>query len=120
MQFVILSQVFRWELGYITLWNADNFCAVHFKNTSYIWGPGENDAIGQFLALFTPKLFQTVPVGQYAGQLKYWPWFWLIVPVFVLVTPLAFLLSMVFDAHSFREDVKRWRDRLVCRQFVHM
>ena len=107
MLFIILNQVFQWELGFFELWNADNFTAIHFKNTSYIWGPGENDAIGQFFALFTPKLFTTVPVGQFAGQAKYWPWFWMIVPCYVLVTPLSFLISMIFDAKSLRADVKR-------------
>lgn len=111
MLFIILNQVFQWELGFFELWNADSFTAIHFKNTSYIWGPGENDAIGQFFALFTPKLFTTVPVGQFAGQAKYWPWFWMIVPCYVLVTPLSFLLSMIFDAKSLKADVNRLLDR---------
>ena len=81
MLFIMLNQVFQWELGFFTLWESDNFLAIHFKNTSYIWGPGENDAIGNFFALFTPDLFKTVPVGEFAGQAKYWPWFWIIVPV---------------------------------------
>lgn len=112
MLFIILNQVFQWELGFFTLWDADNFCAVHFKNTSYIWGPGENDAIGEFFSLFTPKLFTTVPVGEFAGQAKYWPWFWMIVPCYVLVTPLAFLLSMIFDRKSLRDDALRLHERL--------
>lgn len=112
MLFIILNQVFQWELGFFTLWNAEDFCAVHFKNTSYIWGPGENDAIGEFFALFTPKLFTTVPVGEFAGQAKYWPWFWMIVPCYVLVTPLSFLVSMIFDHKSFADDAMGLKHRL--------
>lgn len=112
MLFIILNQVFQWELGFFTLWNADNFCAVHFKNTSYIWGPGENDAIGEFFALFTPKIFTTVPVGEFAGQAKYWPWFWMIVPCYVLVTPLSFLVSMIFDHKNFADDAMGLNRRL--------
>ena len=56
--------------------------------------------------------FKTVPVGQYAGQEKYWPWFWLIVPGYVLVTPLAFGLSMIFDHKAFAEDLKRKKHHL--------
>ena len=118
MLFIILNQVFQWELGYFTLWNAEDFCAIHFKNTSYIWGPGENDAIGEFFALFTPKIFTKVPVGEFVGQAKYWPWFWMIVPCYVLVTPLSFLLSMIFDAKSLRADVNRLKDRLLNRAIV--
>ncbi|MBR4016602.1 MAG: YwaF family protein [Oscillospiraceae bacterium] len=106
MLFIMLNQVFQWELGYFTLWNEDDFLAIHFKNTSYIWGPGENDAIGNFFAIFTPKIFKTVPVGEFAGQAKYWPWFWMIVPVYVLVTPLSFLLSLIFDGKSLKRKNK--------------
>ncbi len=111
MLFIMLNQVFQWELGFFTLWNEEDFLAIHFKNTSYIWGPGENDAIGNFLAIFTPDLFKTVPVGEFAGQAKYWPWFWIIVPVYVLVTPLSFLISLIFDGKSLKADIKRLKDR---------
>lgn len=107
MLFIMLNQIFQSELGFIPLRDRGNFFGIDYKNTSYIWGPGENDAIGNFFALFTPKLFKTVPVGEYAGQIKYWPWFWMIVPVFVLVTPLSFGLSMIFDHKSLSADVRK-------------
>lgn len=113
MLFIILNQIFQSELGYIPLRARDEFFTVGYKNTSYIWGPGTNDAIGNFFALLTPKIFRTVPVGQYAGQEKYWPWFWMIVPVFVLVTPLAFLLSMVFDHKNITKDIADLKSRFI-------
>lgn len=106
MLFIMLNQIFQSELGYIPLRDQADFFGIGYKNTSYIWGPGTNDAIGEFLSLFTPKLFKTVPVGEFAGQMKYWPWFWLIVPVYVLVTPLSFGLSMIFDAKAFAADIR--------------
>lgn len=106
MLFIILNQVFQSELGFIPLRDRGNFFGIDYKNTSYIWGPGENDTIGAILAIFTPEFFRTVPVGEFAGQIKYWPWFWLIFPCFILVTPLAFLLTMPFDHKSLRRDVK--------------
>jgi len=112
MLFIILNQVFQSELGFIPLRDRGDFFGIGYKNTSYIWGPGENDAIGQFLAIFTPDVFKTVPVGEYAGQTKYWPWFWMLVPAYVLVTPLSFLLSMIFDRKALREDVKSIARRL--------
>ena len=63
MLFIMLNQIFQSELGYIPLRNSDIF-AIGYKNTSYIWGPGTGDAIGEFLALFCPKFFQGIPVGQ--------------------------------------------------------
>ena len=106
MLFIMLNQIFQSELGFIPLRNDSDFFNINYKNSSYIWGPGNNDAIGSFLAIFTPDFFKTVPVGQYAGQEKYWPWFWMIFPVFILVTPLSFLLSMIFDHKQFAEDMK--------------
>ena len=99
MLFIMLNQIFQSELGFIPLPGSDLF-AIHYKNTSYIWGPGENDAIGKFFTLLCPNCFKTVPVGQYAGQVKYWPWFWLICPVFILVTPLSLGLCMIFQHKS--------------------
>lgn len=105
MLFIMLNQIFQSELGFIPLRNQDIF-SIGYKNTSYIWGPGKNDAIGNFLALFCPDFFKTIPVGEFAGQTKYWPWFWMIFPAFILVTPLAFGLSMIFDHCNFTQDVK--------------
>ena len=106
MLFIMLNQIFQSELGFIPLRDREEFFDIGYKNTSYIWGPGTDDAIGNFLALFTPSFFKTIPVGEFAEQEKYWPWFWMIVPVYLLVTPLSFLLSMIFDRKSLTADVK--------------
>ncbi len=105
--FIILNQIFQSELGYIPLraQNGGDFLNIDYKNTSYIWGPGKNDAIGNFLAMFCPEFFKIVPIGEFKGQVKYWPWFWMIVPVFVLVTPLSFAVCMIFDHKQFGKDV---------------
>ena len=66
MLFIILNQIFQSELGFIPLRNQADFFDIGYKNSSYIWGPGTNDAIGDFLALFTPEFFKTVPVGEFA------------------------------------------------------
>lgn len=107
MLFIMLNQLFQSELGFVPLRDRGDFFGIGYKNTSYIWGPGTNDAIGNFLALFTPKFFKTVPVGEFAGQAKYWPWFWIVVPAYVLVTPLAFLIAMIFDHKAFVADIKK-------------
>ena len=111
MLFIMLNQIFQSELGFIPLRDRGNFFGIDYKNTSYIWGPGTDDAIGDFLALFTPDFFKTIPVGEFAGQEKYWPWFWMIIPVYLLVTPLSFLLSMIFDHKSIKQDFRALKQK---------
>lgn len=106
MLFIMLNQIFQSELGFIPLRSNDIF-AIGYKNSSYIWGPNSNDAIGSFFALFCPKFFKTIPVGEFAGQTKYWPWFWMIFPAFILVTPLAFGMCMIFDHKNFKQDLQK-------------
>lgn len=106
MLFIMLNQILQSELGFIPLRDNSDFFDINYKNTSFIWGPPKNNGIGNFLATFTPEIFKTVPVGKYAGQEKYWPWFWIIVPAYVLITPLSFLICMIFDRKQFMCDVK--------------
>ena len=109
MLFIMLNQIFQSELGFIPLRDREEFFGIGYKNTSYIWGPGNGNAIGEFLALFTPEFFKTVPVGEFAGQVKYWPWFWMIVPVYVLVTPLSLLVAVVFDRKAMAADFQKMK-----------
>lgn len=112
MLFIMLNQIFQSELGFIPLRDRSEFFGIGYKNSSFIWGPGTGNAIGDFLALFTPKFFKTVPVGEFAGQTKHWPWFWMIVPVYVLVTPLSFLVAMVFDHKALAADMRTLKRKL--------
>lgn len=102
MLIIILNQVFQEELGFI-IRKTNDFLLVKFKNTSYIWGP--DDKIGYFIAKFTPDIFKIVPAGSYAGEVKYWPWFWLIVPAYVLITPISFGISLLFDWNNLKNDI---------------
>ncbi len=109
MLFIMLNQILQSELGFIPLRN-DDMLSINYRNNSYIWKPG-NDGIGEFLSWFCPDFFKRIPVGPYAGQEKYWPWFWIICPVFILVTPLAFGLCMIFDHKNFGQGVKEFYEK---------
>ncbi len=112
MLFIMLNQIFQSELGFIPLRNSS--IIPNYKNTSFIWGPlnqdGTMDPIGGIFDIFCPAFFKKLPIacdgyGYTAGDVKYWPWFWLIFPCFILVTPLAFGISLIFDWKRFRTDV---------------
>ena len=112
MLFIMLNQIFQSELGFIPLRNND-MLDINYKNSSYIWSPGKDEPIGNFLALFCPAFFKKIPVGEFAGQEKYWPWFWMIFPVYILVTPLAFGLAMIFDRKNFVTDCKNFKTKIL-------
>lgn len=109
MLFIMLNQIFQSELGFIPM-RGDDIVHINYKNTSFIWGPPS-----QYGFLFTalcPKIFSTIPFGEHAGETKYWPWFWLIVPVFVYITPLCFGLCMIFDHKNFKTDCIAFKQKI--------
>ena len=104
MLFIMINQLLQSELGFISL-RGNNIFAIGYKNTSYIWGPGTDDPIGNFIAIFCPDVFKTIPAGQYVGEEKYWPWFWLVVPCYLVLTPLCLGISMIWDRQNFKNDL---------------
>lgn len=103
MLFIMLNQVLQSELGFIPM-RGDDIVNINYKNSSYIWGPGSESFVVVLTAL-CPKIFKTIPFGEHAGEEKYWPWFWLIVPAFVYLVPISFLLCMIFDHKNFKSDI---------------
>lgn len=102
MLFIMLNQVFQSELGFIGL-RGDDIHAIPYVNNSLIWGPDGN--LSRLIDWACPEFFKTIPVGPHKGEAKYWPWFWLIVPCFVLLVPACFLISLIFDFRNFKKDV---------------
>ena len=103
LAFIMVNQILQSELGYVALRNSD-FLNINYKNSSLIWGPG-NEPVGKIFTVVCPNIFKTVPVGAYAGQVKYWPLIWLIVPIYVYVVPLSFLFCLIFDFKHFKSDI---------------
>ena len=101
--FIMLNQLFQQELGFTPVRGLGNndLTVIGYKNTSYIWGADEGDAIGKVLDSLCPELFKTIPVGKYAGQRKHWPFVWMICPVYILFTVLSSGFCMIFDRKNF-------------------
>lgn len=102
MLFIMLNQVLQSELGFIGL-RGDDIHQITYINNSLIWGPDGN--ISKLIEWACPKVFKTIPVGPHAGEAKYWPWFWLIVPCFVILIPVCFSISLIFDFKHFKQDM---------------
>ena len=114
MLFIMLNQIFQSELGFIGL-RGDDIHAIPYINNSLIWGPDGN--ISKLIEWACPDLFKTIPIGPHAGEPKYWPWFWLIVPCFVILLPICFLISMIFDYRTFKDDFMQLKTKAFA--FIH-
>lgn len=107
MLFIMMNQVLQSELGFIN-WERDSIHHIIYVNNSLLWGPNEQfGIISKAFEFLCPSIFKTIPVGANAGDAKYWPWFWLIVPCFVIITPLCFGISMIFEHKHLKEDIKK-------------
>lgn len=100
--FIICNQVLQSELGIIPLRN-DDFFNVNFSNPSLIWGP--TDAVAVLFSWLTPNFMKVIPFGAYAGQTKYWPFFWMIPGVFVYFLVLPFILCLIFNKQQTINDL---------------
>ncbi len=109
MLFIMLNQIFQSELGYIPL-RGEDIHAIPYINNSLIWGPDGN--ISKLIDWACPDFFKTIPVGAHKGEEKYWPWFWLIVPCFVILIPVCFLISLIFDFEHFKKDAKALKHKV--------
>ena len=92
--FIICNQVLQSELGAIPLRDQDIF-DVNWRNPSLIWGPTDDVAV--LFSWLTPNFMKTIPFGQFAGQPKFWPLFWMLPAVFVYFILIPLGLCFLFN-----------------------
>ncbi len=102
--FIICNQVLQSELGIIDLRDSNMF-DVNFDNPSLIWGP--TDSVAVLFSWLTPNFMKVIPFGQYAGQEKFWPFFWMVpgaIFYFILIPlVLCFILDFKNTKNTFKE-----------------
>jgi len=92
--FIICNQVIQSELGIVALRN-DDMLNINYTNNSLIWGP--TDAVAVLFSWLTPNFMKTVPFGAYAGQEKYWPFFWMLPGIIVYFLLVPLVICFIFD-----------------------
>ena len=109
--FIICNQVLQSELGIIDLRGSDMLQdGCGYRNNSLIWGP--TDEVSALFTWLTPSFMQTVPFGEFAGQTKYWPFFYLVPGCIVYFTLIPFLLSMIWESKHLRDDFCKLKNKL--------
>ena len=104
MVFIMVQQILQSELGIVSLRDAD-FFDINYTNPSLIWGPGDSE-LSILFTIFTPDFLTVVPWGTYAGQTKYWPFFWLMPSMIVYFIALPLLLCLPWEAKHIWNDTK--------------
>ena len=101
--FIICNQVLQSELGIIDM-RGNNILeeGCGYRNTSLIWGP--TDAVAVLFTWVTPNFMKTIPFGTYAGQPKYWPFFYLVPGCFIYFLVLPLLLCLPWEYKHIKQD----------------
>lgn len=100
--FIMINHIIGYELGFLNVY--DDFFHVRFFNPSLVWGP--SDSLAEPLKILVPKFLKTVPAGEYAGHEKYWPLFWLTIPILLIMTVVPFIMCLLFDGKNVVAAIK--------------
>lgn len=115
MLFIICNQVLQSELGIISMRGDDILKAgCGYRNTSLIWGP--TDDISAIFTWVTPDFMKTIPFGEYAGEAKYWPFFYLLPGCFIYFIVIPFLLALIWERKHMKEDFARLKSKFKRKQ----
>lgn len=101
---IMMNDVLQSELGIRDL-RGDDMFDINYSNESLVWGPDR--VAGPLLSWLTPEFMKYVPFGEHAGEAKYWPFFWLLVPTFVYGVIGCFLLCLPFEFKHIKNDCKK-------------
>lgn len=115
--FIMVNQVIQSELGIVSIRNG-NFLDINFRNPSFFWKKPDNE-LAILFDIFTPNAFKYVPVGEFAGEAKYWPLIWITpaIAFYFIVFPL--LLSAPWEGKKMWADLK-WLASKVAAFFVYI
>lgn len=94
---IYLNEIILMEMGFVEM-RGNDITNYNYRNFSFIFGPiKELEGISNILFdWMVPKPFKQIMVGEFAGTPKYMPILWLIVPCFVYLPLIAFLIYLAF------------------------
>lgn len=114
MTIILVNEIILEEIGLVPLRGEDLLFDGH-RNFSMVFGVSDSlPGVSGLLDFFTPKFMMRIPYGEFSGQKKYWPILWAIIPSFVLIGGLSFLLSIWFEKKHMLQDmnsIKDWLNR---------
>lgn len=107
---ILVNEIILMEIGLVPMRKEDFFDHNSYRNFSMIFGVSpEFMHIEKYLTILTPSIFLKIPFGEFAGEPKYWPIIWLIIPAFVLIGSLSFLLSIYWEKDHIKSDLAKFK-----------
>lgn len=93
---ILINEIILMEAGFVDM-RGDDFMNYNYRNSNFIFGPTYNleKLSDVLLDWMVPKPFKTVMVGPHAGESKYMPILWLVVPCFVYIPILCSIIYFI-------------------------
>ena len=101
---ILANEIVLMEAGFVDF-RADNFLEYNYRNSNFIFGPTDylKPISDKIIDPLVPDVFKTVGDGQYAGEFKYIPVLWLVVPGLIYLTIIGAILCLLMNKISKKE-----------------
>lgn len=97
---ILINEVILMSLGWVEGGLAE-LLSPSYRNNSFIFGPTPDFApYIKFFTALVPKFL----TYDYGGQLRYVPILWIVIPLFVYMLPLCFLMALPYEWRRVRDD----------------
>ncbi|HHU55699.1 MAG TPA: YwaF family protein [Acholeplasmataceae bacterium] len=124
MAIIMINEIILIEVGLIDIKDTPEGKGLleigRYRNFSLIFGPTieylrDNNIyfIENFIDIFVPEFFRTIPFGEYAGEKKYWPILWAVVPVFIFLPLLSGILAWYWEKDHMKEDLYTLKNNII-------
>jgi len=102
---ILVNEVIVTGAGFV---RPEYLYSVEVRNASFIFGPQPQvGVLGKLFTALTPKIFTTVPVGENAGAVYYWPIVWLMIPSYFFFCAFSMLLALPFTYKRKRHNITK-------------
>lgn len=101
---ILANEIVLMEAGFVDF-RGENFLEYNYRNSNFIFGPTDylkpiSDIV---IDPLVPDIFKTVGDGPYAGEFKYIPVLWLVVPALIYLTIIGGLICLLMNKISKKE-----------------
>jgi len=115
MAIILINEIILIEIGQVNIDETPDGKPLtdpyRYRNYSFIFGPvveylrnNNITLLEDFLGIFIPNFLTEIPFGEHAGEKKYWPLLWVIMPAIILITFASFMISIYWEKEHIKED----------------